>query len=109
MNTKLNLLPKDKLDNTSSAAIRITKDNRFIYISSRGADLLTVISLEIIQQINSGGMHPRDFILSEDEQYLLVVNKDTDDMSSFQLDKTNGKIVKLINTDKVPHAIGIIL
>ena len=36
-------------------------------------------------------------------------NKDTDDMSSFQLDKTNGKIVKLINTDKVPHAIGIIL
>ena len=54
-------------------------------------------------------MHPRDFILSEDEQYLLVVNKDTDDMCSFQLDKTNGKIVKLINTDKVPHAIGIIL
>ena len=63
----------------------------------------------ILQQINSGGMHPGDFILSEDEQYLLVVNKDTDDMSSFQLDKTNGKIVKLINTDKVPHAIGIIL
>lgn len=113
LNAKLNLLPKDKLDNTSSAAIRMTKDNRFIYISTRGADLLTIINIEnepkIIQQINCGGMHPRDFILSEDEQYLLVVNRDSDDMSSFLLDKTNGKIAKLINTDKVPHAIGIVL
>lgn len=113
LNTKLNLLPKDKLDNTSSAAIRITKDNKFIYISTRGADLLTVINIEdtpkIIQQVNCGGMHPRDFILSKDEQYLLVVNRDTDDMSSFLLDNTTGKIAKLINTDKIPHGVGITL
>lgn len=113
LNHKLKLLSQDKLEGTSSAAIRLTKDNRFIYISTRGADLLTVINLDsepsIIQQINSAGAHPRDFLLSHDEHYLLVVNRDTDDISSFIIDKSNGKISSLINTQKIPHGVGITL
>lgn len=110
---KLNLLPADKLPGTSSAAIRITKDDNFIYISTRGADLLSVIDLrttpELIQQTSCGGIHPRDFLLSDDENYLLVVNKDTDDLISFKLDKQTGKIANLINKEAIPHGIGISL
>lgn len=113
LNHKLNLLSPDRLEGTSSAAIRLTKDNRYIYISTRGADLLTVISLEqtptIIQQINAGGAHPRDFILSDDEHYLLVVNRDTDDISSFAINTINGKICSLVSTQKIPHGVGITL
>lgn len=110
---KLNLLSADKLSGTSSAAIRITKDDNFIYISTRGADLLSVIDLhakpELIQQTSCGGIHPRDFLLSDDENYLLVVNKDSDDLISFTLDKQTGKIAKLINKEAIPHGIGISL
>ena len=110
---KLELLASDKLSGTSSAAIRITKDDNFIYISTRGADLLSVIDLrstpELIQQTSCGGIHPRDFLLSNDEKYLLVVNKDTDDIISFNLDKNSGKITTLINKESIPHGVGISL
>lgn len=104
----------EELKTSSTAAIRLTSNQKYIYVSTRGADLLTVIDVSadkpaIIQQENSGGQHPRDFILSADEKYLLVANRDSDNLVSFALDTQTGKIVRKINEVSVPHAVGITL
>lgn len=111
---KLPLLPQDKVRTSSTAAIRLTKNEQYIYVSTRGADLLTVIDVTketpvIIQQTNCGGSHPRDFILSPDEKYLLVANRDSDNFVSFALDQATGKITDKISEQSVPHAVGITL
>lgn len=113
LKTKLHLLPEEKLPGSTTAAIRMTNDNKFIYVSTRGADVITVINIEktptIIQQVSAYGSHPRDFLLSNDENYLLVVNRDSDDLSSVLRDKQTGKLLNSITTEKLPHGVGIIL
>lgn len=112
---KVPLLSPEKVAGSSSAAIRITDDEQYIYVSTRGADLLTVIKLdankqpEIIQQVHDDISHPRDFLLTSDEEYLLVVNRDSNDLVSFKLDKNSGKINNVINKIAVPKGVGITL
>ncbi len=93
----------------SSAAIRLTENEQFLYISTRGTDILSVIKIDdkqvkpqIIQQCSCGGAHPRDFSLSPNEQYLVVANRDTNNLVSFLLDKTNGKILQIADKASLP-------
>lgn len=106
--------PSEVITTSSTAAIRLADNQKYIYISTRGADLLSVIDVssdepKLIQQISSGGKHPRDFILSPDERYLLVANRDSDDLVSLALNPDTGKITHEINKVSVPHAVGITL
>ena len=108
------LLNVQQAAESATAAIRLSKDEQRLYISTRGADLLTVISFNemnqpcFMQQTSCGGSHPRDFLLSDDEKYLLCVNRDSDDLISFALD-SDGKIGAVADTLTVPHGVGIAL
>lgn len=49
-----------------TAAIRLSDDEKFIYVSTRTKDVISVIELEdhkptVIQTVSCGGKHPRDF------------------------------------------------
>ncbi len=86
------LLEDPQSQGNNSAAIRITKDGRFIYASVRNNEE-SVAVFEIkdnlvtkIQTISSHGKHPRDINLSKDEKYLLVANKDSDNVVFFKRD-----------------------
>lgn len=110
---RINLLSAEQQPGSSSAALRLSPDERYLYISTRGADLLTVISLQdknspcTIQQISCGGRHPRDFTLAGDGRYLLCVNRDSDDLISFSIDSISGRIGRIIDRLPVPHGVGI--
>lgn len=110
--TKIRLLSSEKSITASSAAIRLTKDETCIYISTRGADLLSVIyvkdEIKLIQQKNSGN-HPRDFVLSDNEQYLLTVNRDSDNLIIYKLDRNTKNIGDIIAKVSIPHGVGIAL
>lgn len=76
----------------NSAAIRMSKDGRFIYASVRNNEE-SIVVFEIkdhlvtkIQTISSHGKHPRDINLSKDENFLLVANKDSDNVVFFKRD-----------------------
>lgn len=80
-----------------AAAVRLSPDERFLYTSTRGANLLSVFRVdgacpELIQQTSCGGDHPRDFTLSPDGRHLLVVNRTTGGLVSFALDPETGLI-----------------
>ena len=71
-----------------TAAIRLSDDEKFIYVSTRTKDVISVIELEdhkptVIQTVSCGGKHPRDFVLLG--QYLLCANKNTNEVVSFKI------------------------
>lgn len=98
----------------ASAAIRLSADERFLYVSTRFADVITVFALDgfqaaPIQQVGSGGVHPRDFVLTPDGNYLLAANRTQGGLACFRLDPTSGKIGALCSSVPAPEAVSIVL
>ncbi len=83
-------LPEDHTGFNGTAAIRITKDGKFIYGSNRGNDSIAVYktladaSLELVEIVPTNGKTPRDFTLSPDEKHLIVVHQDSDNATVFK-------------------------
>lgn len=89
---------------SSGGAIRISSDGRFVYASNRGHDSIVVFkvlddgTLEFVQIESVYGEHPRDFDISPNGEYIVVANRDTNNLTLFQRDVSTGKI-NLIQKD----------
>lgn len=91
----------DKKTNLGSAAeVRINKENQFLYVSLRGEDNQLVAfkinegaSLEKIQIIPTE-LSPRNFILSKNEDFILVANQDSNSIVVYSRDKETGLLTK---------------
>lgn len=113
---QVSVLPKDHPEYAASttAAIRLSPDGRFLYTSTRGADIMSVFALDadgahLIQKVPCGGKHPRDFILSDDGRYVLVLCRDSDDLFSFPRDAETGKLGEIVSHIHVPEGSSICL
>lgn len=102
----------------ASAAIRLSPDERFLYVSTRFADVITVFSvgggpdactLSPIQQIGSGGVHPRDILVTPDGRYLLAANRTQGGLVSFPIDPVSGALKPPSSRVPVPEAVSIVL
>ena len=98
-------LPADFTDFSGGAAIRISADGKFVYASNRGHNSIAVYAtntdgtaLELIQLIPSEGDHPRDFTLSKEEDFVIVANQNTDNLTLFTRDETTG-LLSLVEKD----------
>lgn len=93
-----------------TAAIRLSDDEKFIYVSTRTKDVISVIELEdhkptVIQTVSCGGKHPRDFVLLG--QYLLCANKNTNEVVSFKIND-DGTLGKIVDKIEVPEVVALI-
>jgi 6-phosphogluconolactonase len=97
-------LPEGEDSVKSGAAIRISPDGKFLYVSNRGHDSITVFEIQtdgklsFIQNIPTFGKHPRDFNLSPDGRYVVVANLLSDSLTLFERDGENG-LLKLVQKD----------
>jgi len=96
----------------AAAAIRLTSDEKFLYISIRGLDILTVINVQgekaaVIQHSSCGGVHPRDFILSPDENFLLAANRFAGGIVSIGRDRTSGLLKRLLDSVPMPEGVSL--
>ena len=96
---KYNLLPQDEKikDNYTGCAIKISKNKKFIYVSIREHDSISVFkciesTLKLIQNIKCNGEIPRDIELDKFERYLLVANQNSNNISIFKRNKITGKL-----------------
>lgn len=108
-NNKLELLQSilltDAPTKTGSAAeLRLSEDGNFLYVSVRGNDNILVVlqkqedgNWEKIQTVPTGS-YPRNFILTNDEETVLVANQDSNSIWVFNRDKKTGLLTK-ISTD----------
>jgi 6-phosphogluconolactonase len=76
--------------NSRAAEIGIDRSGKFLYASNRGADSITVFSihpqngrLTFVASFSAGGITPRHFALSPDQQRLFVLNEDSDAITVF--------------------------
>lgn len=96
---------------SSGAAIRITKDGKFVYASNRGEDSIISYTvnedgeLEKLETVSTYGEHPRDFALSPDEKYLLAANRDTNNLSLYSRNSVDGRLTLLEKDVHAPEAV----
>lgn len=91
--------------------IHISTDNKFLYVSNRGHNSITVFS---INQENGKlkplsfepvkGTWPRNFTISPDGNFLLVANQKTDNIVAFRIDKNNG-LLEFVSEIKAPKPV----
>ena len=107
-------LPEDFQGENTGAAIRLSPDEKHLYVSNRGQDSISAFKvkenhlLEKIATYPSGGEHPRDFNLSPDGCFLLVAHMITNDLSLFRIDKQNGELTLLKKGIRTPEPISIV-
>lgn len=87
----------------SAAEVRISKENQFLYVSVRGEDNQLVsfkinegASLEKIQTIPTE-LSPRNFILSKNEDFILVANQGSNSIVVYSRDKETGLLQQTKN------------
>lgn len=99
---------KDEQKNTT-AAIRISKDGKFLYASTRGADTITTFSVDPngdrIKKLSSTatGNGPRDFDLDPSEKYVIAANQDSNDLSILKRNPNKGILTNLDNNVAIPE------
>lgn len=98
----------------ATAALRLSRDQRFLYVSTREADLLSVFRLDgcladLVQQVSCGGRHPRDFDLTPDGRWLVCLNRDSGSLVSFPIDPELGTLGTPAGFLTAPHCSGILL
>jgi 6-phosphogluconolactonase len=79
------------------AAVRISADDRFVYVSVREDDDITIFaveddgaSLRRLDIIPCGGSWPRDIVLSPDGKLLFAANQKSDAITVFHVDAKSG-------------------
>ena len=80
-----------------SADIHLTSDGRFLYSSNRlRADGIAIFSVNpengLLTRIGyqSTGIHPRNFIITPNDQFLLCANRNTNNIQIFKIDPSTG-------------------
>lgn len=104
----------DAAEDASGGAIRMSQDGKFLYTSTRGADIITVFSIQpdgtlsLIQRLSSEGKTPRDFNLTHEDLFLLVGHQDSDNLTLFERNSQTGKLT-LCQTDiEAPECVCVL-
>lgn len=93
-----------------SSAIRISDDYKFMYVSTRTEDVISVVGVDnknvkLLQVFSSEGLHPRDFIL--EKGCLIIANRLSNNLVSISL--KDGLMDKIESVVKLPEGIAIIM
>lgn len=101
----LSTLPAEHTGFNGGAAIRVSKDGKFVYASNRGHNSIVVFELTndgksatAIQHISTEGDFPRDFDLDPTGKFVVVANQNTDNLTLYSRDEASGKLT-LIEKD----------
>ena len=108
-------LPADFKALNTVAEIRLSPDQRFVYVSNRGHDSIAVFArdpaqgtLTRVEIVPCGGQHPRNFALSPEGRWLLCANRDTDNVVVFRVDPATGRLTATGAQTKVPHPVCVL-
>ena len=86
-------LPSDFIGTSFGGAIKISCDGKYIFTSNRGHNSISVFEfneaskeLKLINNYPTYGDHPRDFSLSKDDNYLVVANTFSNNLTLYKHD-----------------------
>lgn len=106
----ISTLPEDFDGFNKCADIHLSSNGKFLYASNRGHNSIVIYAvnddgtLELVGFESTQGATPRNFTLSPDEDYLLVANKDANNIVSFKRDGSTGTL-KHVSTVAAPAPV----
>ncbi|WP_372756246.1 lactonase family protein [Labilibaculum sp.] len=98
---------------SATADIHISSDGKYLYGSNRGHNSIAIFSIQENGDLHSIGFestrgdHPRNFSLSPDDKFLLVANKNTNNIVCFQRDSLSGSLT-FVDEVKAPSPVCIL-
>lgn len=104
-------LPENFKDKNSSADIHTDGSGKYLYMSNRGADVITIYAIADDGTINlighqpTGGKTPRNFLVDPKGEYLFVANQDTDTINIFRVNAKTGKLSPVGKPVTVPSPV----
>ncbi|MEG0076220.1 beta-propeller fold lactonase family protein [Anaerorhabdus sp.] len=109
---QISILPNYETHKEGSAALRISRNGRKLYVSTRGVDLITVVDIgaelpKILQFESSGGKHPRDILDVANDRYLLVLNRFSNELLSYKLN--DGRLGIVSSKVELPEGVSIVM
>ena len=107
-------LPENFTEFSKSADIHISSDGKFVYSSNRGHDSIAIFAvnatngnLTLLGFESTKGNTPRNFSLSNDENYVIVANQDSNNLVSFKRNNATG-LLTYISEIKAPTPVCIL-
>jgi 6-phosphogluconolactonase len=97
---ELQSLPTTEMaPNVSGAEIAVHPSGRFVYSSTRGANLIDGFAIDAakgtltpVERTPSGGKTPRNFAIDPTGAFLLAAHQDSDNVVVFRIDAKTGKL-----------------
>ena len=105
-------LPPDFTGKNTSADIHTDLSGKYLYMSNRGADVLSIFSvgedgrLQLIGH-QSTGKTPRNFLVDPKGEFLFVANQDSDSIQIFRINQKNGKLTAVGKPIPVPSPVSL--
>ena len=106
-------LPTSFKEFNKCADIHTDPKGKFLYMSNRGMDAITIFSIkkdgniQLIGQQEVMGKTPRNFFVDPKGEYVFVANQDSDNIVVFKLDQKTGLMTYTGNQVKVPSPVCI--
>lgn len=109
---QISILPNNDKNKNGTAALRISRNGRKLYISTRELNIVTVVDIDthlptIMQIEDAGGNHPRDILDVFDDKYLLVANRFSNELLAYRL--VNGRIGVVVSRLDIPEGVSIVM
>jgi len=108
-------LPAGFKGKSTCAEVQIHPCGRFVYASNRGADTIAVLtlngrtgSMEMVQNVLTGGKTPRHFTFDPSGKWLLAANQDSDSITIFSVDPKTGTLQSTGNQVEVGAPVCIL-
>lgn len=104
-------IPEEHTGFNGGAAIRISKDGKFVYASNRGHNSIVIFAvqedgtLELVDYVPTEGEIPRDFNIDPSGQFIVVGHQDSDNLTLFERNAETGKLSLLQKDVYAPEVV----
>lgn len=109
----ISTIPEDWTTHNGAAAIHISNDGKFVYASNRGQNALVVFevqsdfTIKLVQTISTEGDFPRDFELSQNEDFVICANQNTDNLTLYERNTMDGTLSVVQKNVACPEGVCI--
>ncbi|MDR3157083.1 MAG: lactonase family protein [Lactobacillales bacterium] len=110
----ISTIPENYTGLNGGAAIRLSKDGKFLYASNRGHNSIVTFlvdknggNLYSPKWTSTQGDFPRDFNLSKDEDFLIVANQNSDNATLFTRNNKTGSLTLVQQDIFIPEATAV--
>lgn len=107
-------IPEDFQEHNGAAAILISHDGKFVYVTNRGNDSIAVFKvlsdghLDLVQRISVFGSFPRDFNWDPEQKYLVAANQNTNNATLYKRNTEDGTLTPIQQDIPAPEATRVL-